>query len=122
MVGDLPYDDKIRTTLACSTSTVKWVIPCSLIYTMYTRSTCIAEARGALGREARKTSGIGGLERNRANPRVPGRASFNTGSKILEVGIHPKTPFGWSNFEPGSLTLKRIWYLNGVNVNCTEKN
>ena len=26
------------------------------------------------------------------------------------------------NFEPGSLTLKRIWDLNGVNVNCTEKN
>ena len=29
-------------------------------------------------------SGIGGLamERNRANPRVPGRAGFNTGSNI----------------------------------------
>ena len=53
-VWDLPYDGKIRTTLACSTSTEKWVIPCSLIYTKYTRSTCIAEPRGARGREARK--------------------------------------------------------------------
>ena len=43
-------------------------------------------------------------------------------AQILEVGIHPKTRFGWSNFEPGSLALKRIWDLNGVNVNCTEKN
>lgn len=39
----------------------------------------------------------------------------------VEVGIHPKTPFGWSNFEPGSLASKRIWDVNGVNVNCTEK-
>lgn len=45
-----------------------------------------------------------------------------TPALILEVGIHPKTPFGWSNFEPGALALKRIWDLNGVNVNCTEKN
>ena len=43
-------------------------------------------------------------------------------AQILEVGIHPKTPFGWSNFEPGSPALKRLWDLNGVNVNCTEKN
>ena len=27
-------------------------------------------------------SGIGGLERNRANPSVPGRAGFNTDSNI----------------------------------------
>ena len=27
-------------------------------------------------------SGIGGLERNRANSRVPGREGFNTGSNI----------------------------------------
>ena len=41
---------------------------------------------------------------------------------IFEVGIHPKTRFGWSNFEPSSLTLKRLWDLNGVLVHCTEKN
>jgi len=45
-----------------------------------------------------------------------------TPALILEVGIHPKTPFGWSNYEPGALALKRIWDLNGVNVNCTKKN
>ena len=68
-------------------------------------------------------SGIGGLarERNRANPRVPGRAGFNTGSNIRSWDTS-KTRFGWSNFEPSSLTLKRLWDLNGVLVNCTEKN
>lgn len=35
-------------------------------------------------------SGIGGLERNRANPRVPGRAGFNRfgyTQKLLLVGV-----------------------------------